>query len=419
MNEKVYLNKCIKLIRDKLIWGDISEWTNHNFNLLSEYIQESSGIIISPRTLRRIFNKKGIYNPQTATKDALAKYLGYKDWEDFKVNHRVKETRTSSGSGMLNSIRFINLAPWILIVILIPAVILGTIIIYPEIQLYLNKRKVVFTSVDLTGMAPHEANFYYDVTRLKATSFFIDRNFYDDEDGELIPLEKYRHLFRNTFHLPDYYAVKIIAGGERVACVGIHVVTRGWDYMLNNEYHLGSSGEIIGGGVMNLPFNEDMIAEDDEYMVEFRNIRNFDVLSDHLSFSTRFKNLPVGSSNECAKARIKLVTKHGRVSITFADPNCHQKHLTAEVGEIGLNGNFHDLSKLYQDLSYWRNLTVEIHNKRVVFFLDRVEVLSVDYKSPLEELKGITFRFYGDGAVDYVSLSDGNGNLVYSGDFND
>jgi len=53
----------------------------------------------------------------------------------------------------------------------------------------------------------------------------------------------------------------------------------------------------------------------------------------------------------------------------------------------------------------------------VVFYLDKTEILSVDYPNPQEELKGITFRFTGDGSVYYVKVSDASGNEVYSEDF--
>ena len=52
---------------------------------LCERIEESSGILISLSTIKRILN--GQYNrlPQVATLNAISVYLGYADWPAFKA----------------------------------------------------------------------------------------------------------------------------------------------------------------------------------------------------------------------------------------------------------------------------------------------------------------------------------------------
>src|SRR5580698_7809586 len=56
-----------------------------DLDYLCERIEESSGILISLSTIKRILN--GQYNrlPQVATLNALSVYLGYADWQAFKA----------------------------------------------------------------------------------------------------------------------------------------------------------------------------------------------------------------------------------------------------------------------------------------------------------------------------------------------
>ena len=85
MKESDFLKKCLDLIEDKVPWGPRKYWTTYNFSRLSQDVKAASGITLSTRTMRRLSNNYKSYKPQTATKDALAIYLGFKDWEDFRT----------------------------------------------------------------------------------------------------------------------------------------------------------------------------------------------------------------------------------------------------------------------------------------------------------------------------------------------
>lgn len=80
MDDKFYIEKYLDLIEEKLDWGSSKDWTNKHFNKLADQISESSDIRISSNTLKSLFGKlkyKDDYNPQEATKNALAIFLGF------------------------------------------------------------------------------------------------------------------------------------------------------------------------------------------------------------------------------------------------------------------------------------------------------------------------------------------------------
>ncbi|MFB0497454.1 hypothetical protein ABID99_003691 [Mucilaginibacter sp. OAE612] len=83
MKNPDYLLKCTQLIEDKMQSGPSSDWIDYNYTMLHDQIFEATKISISVRTLKRIFKVNDNYEPQIATKNAMAQYLGYKDWAFF------------------------------------------------------------------------------------------------------------------------------------------------------------------------------------------------------------------------------------------------------------------------------------------------------------------------------------------------
>src|ERR1700758_5802049 len=86
MNTVAFLiEKTIKLYESKTGWGDSGEWTNQDFVILSEKIQERTGAPLSHVTLKRVWGKvKYDSLPSTHTLDTLVQFLGYENWRDFR-----------------------------------------------------------------------------------------------------------------------------------------------------------------------------------------------------------------------------------------------------------------------------------------------------------------------------------------------
>ena len=93
MTDRYYINIIIRKIEKKLNWKKVSLWTDNEFKKLSLLILEETSISISPQTLKRLFGKvkyKDDYTTQPATKDALARFLGYQTgMHSLKISHIV------------------------------------------------------------------------------------------------------------------------------------------------------------------------------------------------------------------------------------------------------------------------------------------------------------------------------------------
>lgn len=79
---------CLRLIEQKVNFGSSNLWSNKDYENLSELIQEETKILISVSTLRRLWNNEYFRTPQKATLNALAKFIGEKDWMSFLQNEK-------------------------------------------------------------------------------------------------------------------------------------------------------------------------------------------------------------------------------------------------------------------------------------------------------------------------------------------
>src|SRR5688572_2669935 len=85
-----YLDQCLKQIESKLGWGPHSEWTNYDFEKLSETISEETGVTLSLSTLKRLWGRVTYKNvPALNTLNTLARFAGYDDWRAIKQNGKA------------------------------------------------------------------------------------------------------------------------------------------------------------------------------------------------------------------------------------------------------------------------------------------------------------------------------------------
>lgn len=422
MNEHEHINRCIELIEKKLQWGSSYTWTTYNFNKLSYYINERSNISLSGRTLRRLIKDNRKFKPQAATKNALAIYLGYEDWEQFKKSGNqngettAEDGNTDSSVGK-NSFTRVLKKGWFYLIAALILIIVLSIVFYPAIVLRMNTARVDFTSNYTPGISPQRVTFYYDVTRVNSSNIFINENFYDD--GDIIPINKNRHFYTSDFTLPDHYSVKIIANGERLSCIRIHVLTNGWEGVLNGT-HLGQINQDDSVGFLYVPasnLEQYLDTSISDYNLEYRNIREFNASGDAMTLETEIRLADEDFPNECRRVTIQLINLHGRIGFTFVKPGCDASFLEAEFGDVLLNGEFNDLDPFYQELDRWRKVKIKTEKQHIYVYLDEELIYSVKYEDPLHEMKGLTFKFQGPGQVNYVKIFDQADHLIYEENF--
>ena len=89
------LQGCKDQIEKKIGWENSESWTNHDFQTLSDRIQEETGVNLSVATLKRIWGKvKYDSKPTITTLNTLAKFLGHESWREFRQKQSPSNPRS-------------------------------------------------------------------------------------------------------------------------------------------------------------------------------------------------------------------------------------------------------------------------------------------------------------------------------------
>ncbi len=416
MKKQVYILKCIQLIEDKLQWGNHAGWIDYNFKELSEQIFEISKVSISIRTLKRIFKSAGsevYYEPQIATKNALAQFLNYRDWAHFIAeNFGLEDDKILLLPAQKKPGPAFSFRNWL--------VAGGVVLAGVATCAYflLKKPEIIFFANHLTGPAPHNAGFSYDLSDMNYKNAIIDF-----DDAELKPLISNKGETSHNFKTPNFYKVKLIADGKIVSSIHVDVVSNGWiSYVGNNDLN----AKVIKDKQL---FNKDgllyfspeevkkiNVSTDQDFWVDFRNIMNYHFDGDNLILELRIKNSRVTGGVDCYDTCIEYVGETGRGRYKFVRPGCTQ-YADTEFGDTQLTGNFHNLSGLGMNLSEWTNIKIEVKNKTARVYANNVLKYKTTYNTPIGNARGFFCRFKGAGALDYIRIYDLNKKLLYHDEF--
>ena len=185
MEEHDYLEKILLEIEEKFQNGESQFWTHNEYSKLSQQVFDASEISVSIKTLKRLFEniKANVnYNPQNETKNALAIYLGYKNWYNFKYK---KGFHSEEKTGLLFLNKNYKLLLWASGIIVTGLIIFfaaknGLFYQYSSLSKEgkfnsktLNSDDFIFTGKNLEGYVPLTCIFNYDLSNIKADSIFI------------------------------------------------------------------------------------------------------------------------------------------------------------------------------------------------------------------------------------------------------
>ncbi len=427
MNDRYYINIIILRIEKKLNWKKVSLWTDNEFKKLSLLILEETSISISPQTLKRLFGKvkyKDDYTTQPATKDALARFLGYHDWDAF-----IKD-QSHSFSRFINFIfnRINDKSLKTGVVILLSGIILVIFSFY--LRRLSDNKAIIFRAENVTGVVPHTVSIHLNISKVRNKDVRIDFDQNEAEDqskGEL--LDKNLKLINHCFESPGYYNVTLLSNGKIVASTKVHVLSEGW-----NSYYFNNDNFILRKFVFGL---ERKVQEDEiegmlyispsalntkgfngntVYYLEHLLYKDFNVSGDSCLFEVRYRNSPEIGGISCYDVEFRIVGENGLASVMLVQKGCYRwSEIT--VGEKHLNGKYSDLSFLSADLSTWNTMKIVINNNEASFINNADTIYTTDYNQLLGMIKGIRFVTKGSGAFDYVRLYNNRGELLFDDNF--
>jgi hypothetical protein len=437
--ERDNLNQCFRQIQTKLGWNDFHKWSDKQFNELADKIYKKTGVSISTKTLKRITGKIKLthinainYNPQLATKNALASFLGYKDWSGF-INHLNKEEPSR---------KQVRPKP-IFILILLVIAISGGIILYSlfskpkknntRINVHEVESRISFSCENPIGTAPHNTLFNYNISTIKYDSVYIDyhdRYKIDPGHYDIKQLNKKKGSITYSYLMPDLYFPIIVVKNTTIKEIPVLVKSKGWlanvcyEDRITHEYRYkilrnydiyDNKNQRLYLDASSLLSQKDIYKE--HYYLEYRLIKEFGFKANDIIIEATFKNSEYEGGDNCQDFTFIGKCNKGSMKVKFLKPGCTQ-WAEFTIGDSTLAGNSSDMRHFGVMDNKKHTMKLDIKKNIASVFFDGLLIEEIKNPTKLGKFRGMIFVFKGVGSLYSVNISNQNNKVLYSTSFN-
>jgi hypothetical protein len=422
------LQECKVQIERKIGWENSEHWTNHDFQALSDKIQEETGVNLSIATLKRIWGKvRYDSKPTITTLNTLAKFLGHDTWRSFrKANATPLQqadtiTAESNISNLPTQSRRKNFVRSGLIGTALCSVVVLFIVYGFKRNESSETKSYKFTSKKVVSEGvPNSVVFEYDASESNSDSIFIQQS-WDERLRTQVSREQHQHT--SIYYTPGFFQAKLVVDKEIVREHNLMITSKGWlalvkmdgpvpVYFKDEDFRKGEMLSLSAKTLQakNIPFQLE------PPVVSFYNVKDFgDIRTNNFKFETRIRNDFAEGTGACQFSQILLLTEGNVIIIPLSIKGC--------VSDIGLffnnksiSGKTNDLSAFGTDMSQWANVRCEVKNQKGQIYINE----TLAYESPWdssEKIVGMIFRFQGAGSIDHVRLSSTDNEYVFEDAF--
>ena len=421
-----HLEVCCRLAGEKFGKQIISTWTNGDYLRLSSAVSRKTNVQISPSTLKRIFGKLKTperYYPQRATRDALAQFIGFPDWEKFVHQHpkpvkldepKMEQSTVKANPDFSSPNKPVkNRRTWLMY--LAAAVILLVIVTRQvsrkNIDETIDFKDIKFTCTSPEGGNPHSATFRLTLPKNftgNASNFKVDFG-----DGRRPRRSAFDGpLFTHYYEVPGRYYAVLKYNERPLDTIPVYLQTHGWTATAIMEHDSARVYPVR----TNLFKNADlMVGAPDVYKagvdtnrtfyIHFANTQrsgidgdNFELVADVTASDTR-------PGLRCSQFNLEVYGERSRHEVILIKPECVAWSVV-RFSELFRQGEQDDLSSVGVDLSKRGVVKLEVINKKVRLFINEKVVHQASYKFPLKKIYGVKIIFSGIGTLHNLVMKD-------------
>jgi hypothetical protein len=396
--------------------------SQRDFELISQELETKTGTLISVSTIRRLLNGEFSRIPQTATLNAVSNYLGFKNWQEYKLSviGPVVEVTETAGQDVVQRSLIIpfksiaSAAASVSLILFFSFIKSGTVI-NPHYE------KAKFSAQKTTGNdLPNTVVFSYDVSEVNADSFFIQQSW---DRNRRVKIDKHGHTLTDIYYEPGYHKAKLIANDSIIKTFDVSIPTDKWVYYIKEKSFSAKPQYVLSSGFKNgvLTISKDELdksligASKDNFYVMLNFPSQFGSGTDNFIFSCRARVVNVANT----ACPFLMTEVFGQRNFTYfiSKPKGCAHEMRAQFGEKELDGKTTDLSPLSMNINEWQDIEFSIINKTVHIKINGAEVYSISYNQSSGLITGIGFISNGLAEVDYAELKTPDGKVLYKNDF--
>ncbi|WP_343556370.1 hypothetical protein [Sphingobacterium sp.] len=420
------LDVCCQIIADMIGEKQIAEWTNSDYINLSRQLARKTKIRLSESTLKRIFKKfktSERYYPQKATRDALAQFIGYKDWEDFENREESKPQFDSPkvpNGVYVPDFQNKNRRIWLIsATFLALAFILTMIVLKPLARKDNVADGVRLSCLNPTGINPHSAIF-----KLLTKNAQIDslKNFsIEFADGRSKRKHFLNPLLTHYYEVPGRYYPKLYYENKVIDTGYVYLQTKGWAVTGTNQfdtirvYPIQRSFRLSGNEEIAVTSAEAFQAGVDTmrtFFVTFSNIKPTHINGDNYELSFELHTSANRTGVRCSQVNVNIYGQSDQHYFSIFKPEC-TVWTSYQFSENEKYGEEYDLRSFGHDFTKGGILTLRVVEKKVSLLINNREVYSTNYQKTIGNVMGINISFAGIGSFANLKLRDLKSNELF------
>jgi hypothetical protein len=410
------LDICCKKVAKEISEKSISEWKNSDYIKLSGLLHRKTKVHLSENTLKRIFGKLKTstrYYPQKATRDALAQFIGFRDWYEFELLHPVSEKDTSIVTSVVPETKSTTLRHKnknYIYFSLGLTVITITIVFFYFFGINDAVSDVKLTCLNPDGKSPHSAIFRLNVKGNlpdDPSTFIIDFG-----DGKTKRSASENAVVNHYYESPGRYFPILYHKNKPLDTTYVYLQSKGWNIIATlpydttrvypilkktstaSDYHV-TTRELLNAG----------IDTSKTFFVSFSNVRSTNISADNFEFSADIKTSAERPGVRCSQADIVIYGESDRHFLSIIKPECIAWS-GYQFSEEVKSGDKNDLREFGYDLTNGKSVKLRIKNQHVFLLIDNKEIFKTTYHKPIGKLMGFKIMFAGIGSFKNFSLAD-------------
>ena len=413
------LDLCCQKIIEKIGNKPIENWRVSDYNALSSQLGKQTKVYLSVNTLKRLFGQLKTpqrYFPQKATRDALAQFIGYRDWQEFErvslsaqpevIKPKAVEKRAeienpnqTKPKSNYKKYRYTAISAFVLILL-----VAGLMMWKSEG----DPRDTELVCENPFGNVPHTAVF-----KLKSKKVLKDGDMYkvDFMDEALQSPISGKKEIAKFFRNPGVVYATLLYHDKPIDTVAVYMRTKGW--VANSGNDTSRAYPIAGLKPLN-PQNiyvskEQLdsagLATNKPFLVGFSNIKPSNINGDNFSFSCRVFSEQSRPGTQCVETTIIILGEKHRHLITLNRGSC-VAFSQYKFSEKRVLGSDQFLGALAFDPLNGGDIEIRVEHKKASIILNGKKVLSTSYEKSIGKVMGIKILFSGIGKAVSPKLQD-------------
>ncbi|MEZ4993393.1 MAG: hypothetical protein R2824_23425 [Saprospiraceae bacterium] len=407
-SEKAYIDLCKKLIAENLQLGETSgKLRSRDLEYLAQIIEERSGIKLSISTLKRIWKKGYDQRPHPATLNALVSVLDYDDWQEFR-QAQTGQPAIDTGAPVRNYTPVV--LPFLLVSVLIFWLVRNnggqklSDLVAAGHSVSVDG-PVLFTADKMESVGvPNSVIFNYDVSHIRADSFFIQQSW---NPRNKIRIDPEKHHLSTIYYAPGFHFARLMANDSIIQFLPVHIRSEGWlpfvKYDLRDPVPMYLPADQVEQNGQ-LQVTESILKDAGvdpgrEFYLRYYMIEDFggvDFANSRIRTRVRADSL---HNTVCPLIELMVVTEANIAYVQLMPKGC-VANLQLMIGDHYRSAVDNDLSAFGLDVYQWQDLELKIIDQHATVLLNDEAIYEQSFERNFGRVVGVILTFKGAGAVD-------------------